>query len=111
MLHTYGEVVFESVATSARMTNGTALKRKHPVKRLFISVCECKGMGWRFSRLAGKFLQIRKRGGRILVLQLNTLLLEKSVETRLGETGYTTCFSDIIAGLGHEIMEVLLLGI
>lgn len=93
------------------MTNSTVRKRKNPVRRQLMRVCECYGGEWSFSRLAGKFLQNRKSGGKILVLQLNTLFLEESVETRLGEAGYTTCLRNIIAGLDHEIMEVLLLGI
>lgn len=45
------------------------------------------------------------------VLQLNALLFQEGIEARCRETGYTACFSDIVIGECHEVMEVLLLGI
>ena len=45
------------------------------------------------------------------VLELNALLFQEGVYARCRETGYTACFSDIIIGECHEVMEVLFLGI
>jgi len=50
--------------------------RKYPVKHLFMLVYEYRWRGKSSSCIAGKFLQHRKRGGKILVLMLNVMFLE-----------------------------------
>lgn len=76
MLNIYNEGVFDSALQIGTYDKQHCPHGNYTAKRLVMPVCEWKGVKWSFSCIAGKFLQYRKRGGKILVLQLNALLLE-----------------------------------